>query len=172
MGGSFTSDSVRAASRADAAACAEIYRPHVEHGTATFETEAPDVGEMEARIGRCLERGWPWLVAERDGEMIGYAYCTQFRDRAAYRHTAENSVYVRSELAGQGVGRLLMQALLPEARASGFQQLIAVIGDSGNAGSIGLHRAFGFRDAGVMTEVGCKFGRWIDVVFMQLELRR
>ncbi len=170
MGGSSTSDMTRAASLADAAACAEIYRPHVLHGSATFETEPPDAAEMQRRLARCLDAGWPWLVAERGGEVVGYAYCTQFRDRAAYRHTAENSIYVKVGLEGQGIGRLLLAALLPAAKASGFGQIIAVIGDSGNAGSIGLHGALGFHMVGTLTNVGLKRGRWLDVVYMQLEI--
>lgn len=170
MGGFFTSEAIRPASLADAGQCADIYRPHVEVGTASFETEAPDEAEMAARIGRCLDRGWPWLVAEGDGRLLGYAYCNQFRDRMAYRHTAENSVYVRTDAAGQGLGRRLMRELLTAAKAAGFQQMVAVIGDSGNAASVGLHGSLGFRPVGTLTNVGLKHGRWLDVVYMQLEL--
>jgi phosphinothricin acetyltransferase len=168
MGGRSIIEQIRPATLADAAGVAAIYDPQVAHGTASFETEPPGPDEMARRIGRCLERGWPWLVAEGEaGVILGYAYLSQFRDRAAYRHSAETSVYVAKGLQGRGVGRRLMEALLAEGAQAGFQQYVAVIGDSGNAASIALHRALGFRDVGILTNVGEKFGRLLDVVYMQ-----
>ena len=168
MGASSTSERIRAATRADAPAVAAIYGPEVAHGTASFETEPPDAGEMANRIGRCLDRDWPWLVLEGGGgQILGYAYLNQFRDRAAYAHTAETSVYVASGARGLGVGRRLMEALIPAGRAAGFRQFVAVIGDSGNHASIALHSAVGFRHVGTLTGVGEKFGRLLDVVYMQ-----
>ncbi len=161
---------IRAATLADAAACAAIYAPQVQHGTASFETEPPDAAEMAQRMQRVLARGWPWLVAEQDGVVVGYAYASQFRDRAAYAHSCESSVYVAADAQRSGAGRTLMLALFDAARAAGFGQMIAVIGDSGNSASIGLHRALGFRHAGTLERVGLKFGRWLDVVYMQRSL--
>jgi phosphinothricin acetyltransferase len=160
-------EGIRPATLADAPGCAAVYRPHVETGTASFETEAPDSAAMAGRIDRCLANGWPWLVLERNGAIIGYAYASQFRDRAAYRHTAETSVYLAPGQAGQGFGRQLMAALVPACSAVGFRQLVAVIGDSRNAASIGLHHALGFRHVGTLTAVGFKHGKWLDVVYMQ-----
>ncbi|WP_374385504.1 N-acetyltransferase family protein [Sandaracinobacter sp.] len=168
MGASSTSERIRAATRADAPAVAAIYGPEVAHGTASFETEPPSAGEMADRIGRCIDRGWPWLVLEGEGgQILGYAYLNQFRDRAAYAHTAETSVYVASGARGLGVGRQLMEALIPAGRAAGFRQFVAVIGDSGNHASIALHSAAGFRHVGTLTGVGEKFGQLLDVVYMQ-----
>jgi phosphinothricin acetyltransferase len=162
---------IRAATAADAAAIAGVYAPHVLTGTASFETEAPTPAEMAARMARVLDRGWPWLVAEADGQILGYAYAAQFRDRAAYARTCENSVYVAAAAHRQGVGRALLQALCAAARACGFGEMIAVIGDgSGNTASLRLHATCGFREAGKLTNVGCKFGRWLDVAYMQKSL--
>ncbi len=173
MGAPFTTDPpalgrIRAAALSDAAGCAAVYAPHVAHGTASFETEPPDAVEMARRMARCLDKGWPWLVAEgQDGTVLGYAYLGQFRDRAAYRHSAETSVYVADILRGRGVGKQLMQALLAEGDRAGFRQYVAVIGDSTNMGSIALHRSLGFRHVGTLTDIGLKFGRLLDVVYMQ-----
>ncbi len=161
---------IRPATLADAAACAAIYAPEVLTGTASFETVPPSAADMAARIARALDAGWPWLVAETGGTVTGYTYCSQFRDRPAYRHSCENSVYVATAARGAGTGRALLTALIDAARAADFHQMIAVIGDSGNAGSIGLHRACGFADAGILRDVGFKFGRWLDVVYMQRSL--
>lgn len=158
---------IRPATRADAAAIAAIYAPYVLYGTASFEIEPPDTDAMVTRIERCLSAGWPWLVLELDGVIAGYAYATQFRDRAAYAHTAETSIYLRQGLAGRGLGRLLLEALVDASAAAGFRQLIAVIGDSSNAASIGLHAAMGFRHVGTLRDVGLKKGRLLDVVYMQ-----
>ena len=158
---------IRAATAADAAAIAAIYAPEVLTGTATFEIDPPDAAEMAARIARVTAAGWPWLVKERDGIIAGYAAAAQFRDRPAYARTAENSVYVAATAQRRGVGAALLAALCDAASAAGFRQMIAVIGDSANTASIGLHRAAGFREAGRLTDVGWKFGRWLDVVYMQ-----
>lgn len=159
---------VRAATLADAAAVAAIYSPQVLTGTASFETEAPTPDEMAARMVRVIERGWPWLVAEEAGVVLGYAYAAQFRDRAAYAQTCENSVYVADTAQRRGVGAALLMALTETARAAGFREMIAVIGDgSGNIASRRLHAACGFRDSGMLVNVGRKFGRWLDVAYMQ-----
>ena len=162
---------IRAATPADAAAIAAIYAPHVLTGTASFETEAPDTAEMAARLARVQDRGWPWLVWEADGTLLGYAYASQFRDRAAYRATCENSIYVAAAAARQGIGRALLLALFDAAGAAGFCEMIAVIGDgNGNHASVGLHHACGFAPAGRLTNVGKKFGQMLDVVYMQRHL--
>ncbi|MBU3077256.1 GNAT family N-acetyltransferase [Sphingomonas quercus] len=159
---------IRAATADDVAAIAAIYAHHVLHGTGTFEEVPPDAAGMGGRFAAVAARGWPWLVAtDADGAVIGYAYAAQFRDRAAYRYACEDSVYVAPGAMGAGVGAALMAALIPAARAAGFRRMIAVIGDSANLGSIALHRRFGFTDAGRLDEAGFKFGRWVDVVFMQ-----
>ncbi len=162
---------VRAATLADAAAVATIYAPHVLTGTASFETEAPTEDEMAARMARVLERAWPWLVAEADGTVLGYAYAAQFRNRPAYAQTCENSVYVAQAAHRRGIGAALLTALVDAARAAGFREMIAMIGDgSGNIASRRLHAACGFRDAGMLVNVGRKFGRWLDVAYMQRSL--
>ncbi len=162
---------IRPATPADAVAIAAIYAPEVLHGTATFEYDAPDAAEMAARIARIMGAGWPWLVAERAGAIAGYAYAAQFRDRPAYARTCENSVYVAAGQHRTGIGKALLAALCTAAEAAGFQQMIAVIGDgAGNAASLGLHSSCGFREAGRLTNVGLKFGRWLDVVYMQRSL--
>jgi phosphinothricin acetyltransferase len=162
---------IRPATLADAAAIAAIYAPQVLAGTASFETEAPDAAEMAARLARVLDKGWPWLVWDAGGDLLGYAYASQFRDRAAYRATCENSIYVAADAARRGVGKALLLALCDAARTAGFREMIAVIGDgSGNHASVGLHRACGFAEAGKLTNVGQKFGRWLDVVYMQRSL--
>jgi phosphinothricin acetyltransferase len=168
MGGPSITERIRAATLADAAGVAAIYDPQVAHGTASFETEPPGPDEMARRIGRCLDKSWPWLVAQGEGgAILGYAYLNQFRDRAAYAHSAETSVYVADGLHGRGLGRRLMAALLDEGARAGFRQFVAVIGDSGNAASIALHGRMGFRHVGTLTNVGEKFGRLLDVVYMQ-----
>jgi phosphinothricin acetyltransferase len=168
MGAPFITERIRQATPGDAAEVAAIYDPVVAHGTASFETEPPGPAEMAQRIERCLDRGWPWLVAEGEGgAILGYAYLSQFRDRAAYRHSAETSVYVAKGLHGRGLGRRLMEALLAAGANAGFREFVAVIGDSSNAPSIALHRGLGFRHVGTLTDVGTKFGRLLDVVYMQ-----
>ena len=157
---------------ADAAAVAAIYAHHVRHGTASFETEPPDQAEMAARMGKVLDAGAPWLVArDPDGEVIGYAYASQFRDRPAYRYACENSVYIRDDRRGEGVGRALLALLIDAAERAGFRQMIAVIGGAEPA-SIRLHAGCGFVEAGRMRGVGHKAGRWLDTLYMQRPLAR
>ena len=153
-----------------AAEIAAIYAHHVEHGTASFETEPPEVAEMAARMGKVLDAGAPWLVAQSaDGAVLGYAYASQFRNRPAYRLACENSIYVRQDQRGQGLGKALLRALIEAASAAGFRQMIAVIG-GGEPGSVALHAALGFAHAGRMHSIGRKHGRWLDTVYMQLAL--
>jgi L-amino acid N-acyltransferase YncA len=147
-----------------------IYAHHVNHGTGSFETEAPDLSEMARRWSEVEARNLPWLVADDGGDIGGYAYVSPYRARPAYRHTVEDSIYVRVDRLGTGLGNLLMPALITAAQACGMRQMIAVIGDSANKSSITLHRRFGFDDAGLLKDVGFKFGRWLDTVFMQRSL--
>ena len=161
---------IRTAQPADAAALAAIYAHHVQHGTATFETEAPDSAEMAARLAKVLAAGAPWLVAETpDGTVIGYAYAAQFRDRPAYRFACENSVYILHDRRGEGIGRALLALLIAEAERAGFRQMIAVIAGAQPA-SVKLHSACGFEAAGRMRAVGRKHGQWIDTYYMQRAL--
>jgi phosphinothricin acetyltransferase len=160
---------IRAVLEADAAAIAAIYAHHVVHGTASFDTVAPSVEDTVAKIARITGAGWPFLVAERDGAVAGYAYATQFRDRPAYANSCENSIYVHPAHLGRGIGRALLERLIAEAEAFGFRQMIAVIG-GGEPASGALHSAAGFAPAGRMKSVGRKFGRWLDTVYMQRSL--
>ena len=161
---------IRAAIASDMDAIALIYSHHVNHGTGTFETEPPNREEIARRWGEVTARSLPWLVAEDSGEVVGYAYAAPYRARPAYRHTVEDSVYVRVDRIGTGLGKQLLPALITATRACGMHQMIAVIGDSANRASINLHRRFGFQDAGVLKDVGFKFGRWLDTVFLQRSL--
>ena len=161
--------SVRIAKPEDAAATAAIYAHHVAHGTASFDTEPRTEADMSARIADCEGRDWPFLGAERAGEVIGYAYATQFRDRPAYRSTCENSIYISPGHIGQGVGTRLLDALIEAAAEAGFRQMIAVIGGAEPA-SVALHSRAGFVEAGRMSSVGRKFGLWLDTLYMQRRL--
>jgi len=161
---------IRPATPTDAAALAAIYGHHVLHGTGTFEEEPPSEAEMADRLANVQARGWPWLVAERDGEVIGYAYTAQFRDRAAYRFAAEDSIYIHPDHMGMGVGRALLDALMSASREAGFERMFAVIGDSDNLGSIRLHARANFEHCGKLDKAGFKFDRYLDVVFMQREI--
>ena len=161
---------IRPAAAADLPDIQSIYAHHVLHGTGTFEEVPPSVEEITARYEAVLARGWCWLVAEDATGILGYAYITQIRERSAYRYCAENAVYVRDDVRGQGVGKALVAHLIEEATARGFRQMIAVIGDSDNVGSIGVHASLGFRQIGTLRAVGCKFGRWLDTVYMQRAL--
>jgi phosphinothricin acetyltransferase len=161
---------IRHARPEDAPALAAIYAPAVLTGTASFEIEAPDAAEMAARLARVQGRSHPWLVHETMGHIDGYAYAQQFRDRAAYAHTAETSIYVAPDAQRSGVGRALLMALEDAARAAGFTELVAVIGDAGNTASLALHRAAGYTHVGQLKGVGRKFGRRLDVVYMQKSL--
>lgn len=161
---------VRATEPRDAEAIAAIYADAVLHGVGTFEETPPPPAEMEARRLKVVAHGLPHLVAERDGQVAGFAYAGPFRPRPAYRFTAEDTVYVRPEMQGRGVGRALLEAVVDRCRSLGLRQLIALIGDSDNAGSIALHRVAGFHHVGVLSAVGYKHGRWLDAVWMQREL--
>ena len=160
---------VRPATSEDVPAMTAIYRHHVLTGLATFEIEPPDADEMARRFAAIRELGLPYLAAEINGRVVGYAYAAIYRARPAYRNTVEDSVYVHDEHAGQGVGSALMPALITGCAAAGRRQIIAVIGDSANFGSIKLHEKFGFKHVGMLPAVGFKFGRWVDSVLMQRE---
>jgi phosphinothricin acetyltransferase len=151
----------------DVNAITAIYAHHVLSGTGTFETEPPTLADMAARRADVLSKNLPYLVAERDGEILGFAYCNWFKPRPAYRYSAEDSIYLADNARGQGLGGKLLAAISEIAEATGVRKLIAVIGDSGNAGSIGVHRAQGFTHIGVLKDCGWKFGKWLDVVLME-----
>ncbi|MBO1075983.1 GNAT family N-acetyltransferase [Roseomonas marmotae] len=161
---------LRDATADDLPAIVAIYAHHVLTGTGTFEETPPDQDEMARRLARVQDSGWAWLVAEDEGEVKGYGYFAALRDRSAYRFSAEDSIYVRDDVRGQGVGKSLVAALVARAEAAGFRQMFAVIGDSENVGSIGLHLSLGFRQVGLLRSAGLKFGRWLDVVYMQRPL--
>jgi phosphinothricin acetyltransferase len=161
---------IRAATPADAEAIAAIYAHHVLHGTASFDEEPPSVAFWRDKISAVQRRRWPFLVAI-DDQLVGYCYASQFRDRAAYKFTCENSVYVHPDHLGKGVGRKLLAQLIPAAREAGFKQMIAVIGGAEPA-SVALHAASGFTEAGRMKSVGFKFGQWLDSVYLQLSIDR
>jgi len=160
---------IRIAQPGDASAVAAIYAHHVAHGSASFDTVPRSEAETASRIAECAARGWPFLVAETEGQVVGYAYATQFRDRPAYSSTCENSIYVGPDHVGRGIGTLLLGALLEAAAQSGFRQMIAVVGGAEPA-SVRLHAAAGFTEAGRMRSVGRKFGRWLDTLYMQKSL--
>ncbi len=154
----------------DLPAFTSIYRHHVLHGTASFELEPPDLVEMTRRRDDVLVKGLPWISAEIEGRVLGFAYANHFRPRPAYRFAVENSIYVDDDARGRGLGRLLLAELIARCESAGARQMLAVIGDSANAASIGLHRALGFAPAGTLKSVGHKFDQWRDVVLMQREL--
>ena len=158
---------VRPSKAANLAAIAEIYGHHVLSGLASFELLAPSVDEMAKRRADVIGRNFPYLVGDVDGRVVGYAYASLYHARPAYRHTLVDSVYVHQDFAGRGVGRLLLDALVEGCEKTGCRQLIAVIGDSANRGSIRLHDACGFKRTGTLKAVGFKFGRWVDSVIMQ-----
>jgi phosphinothricin acetyltransferase len=161
---------VRPATDTDAEALAAIYGHHVLHGFGTFEEVPPDAADMDQRRRAVEAYGLPYLVAEDDGRVQGFAYAAPFRPRAAYRYTLEDSVYIAPAAKGRGVGRAVLSAVIAECEKLGVRQLVAVIGDSQNAGSIGLHRALGFEQAGIHKSVGFKHGRWVDIVMVQKAL--
>lgn len=161
---------IRSSHDGDITAITAIYAHHVLHGTGTFETEPPSETDMTARRADVLGKGLPYLVAEQDGQVLGFAYCNWFKPRPAYRFSAEDSIYVAEAARGLGVGRLLLDALCTAAESAGVRKLLAVIGDSANAGSIRVHQAAGFTHIGVMRSVGWKFGAWRDVVLMEKPL--
>lgn len=158
---------LRDATEADIPEIQAIYAHHVLHGTGTFEEEPPSIEEIAERFRKVTGHGWTWLVAADATGVLGYAYYTQFHDRSAYRFAAEDSVYIREDVRGQGVGKALVARLIEAATAHGFRTMIAVIGDSENVGSIGVHASLGFQNAGTLRAAGLKFGRWVDVVQMQ-----
>lgn len=163
---------IRNATEADVPEIQAIYAHHVLHGTGTFDVEPPSVEEMQERFQNVIERGGLWLVAADASGVLGYAYYTQFRERPAYRFCVEDSIYVRDDVRGQGVGKALVGKLVEEATARGIRQMVAVIGDSENVGSIGAHASSGFQVVGTLRSAGLKFGRWLDVVYMQRALGR
>lgn len=154
----------------DVPTLAAIYGWHVRHGTGTFELEAPGAADMALRRADVLAKGLPYLVVEEHGTVCGYAYANHFRPRPAYRFCLEDSVYLAPDKAGRGFGRLLLAELLARCEAAGARQMLAVIGDSQNGGSIGVHRALGFAHTGTLRAAGWKFERWLDVVLMQRQL--
>ncbi len=161
---------LRDATPTDIAEVQAIYAHHVLHGTGTFEEIPPSIEEMAERHAKVVGAGGAWRVAADASGILGFGYYLQFRGRSAYRFTVEDSIYVRDDVRGQGVGKLLLRALIETATARGFRQMIAVIGDSENTGSIGVHASSGFQVVGTMRAVGIKFGRWLDVVTMQRAL--
>ena len=161
---------IRPTVAADLPAITEIYEHAVCFGTATFELIPPDLAEMTRRFGVLMDGGFPYLVASLEGRVVGYAYAGAYRPRPAYRFTVENSVYLQPSIHRRGIGLQLMQRLIAECERRGYRQMIAVIGDSANAGSIGVHSRTGFEMIGTHPNVGFKFGRWLDTVMMQLAL--
>ena len=161
---------IRPSQDTDLPAIQAIYEHAVLHGTGTFETEVPDVAEMARRRAEVLSRALPYLVAVRGDAILGYAYANYFRPRMAYRFCVEDSIYLAPAAQGQGVGRLLLAELIARCERAGARQMLAVIGDSQNHGSVGVHRALGFEPTGLLKSSGWKFGRWLDVVLMQRQL--
>ena len=147
-----------------------IYAHHVLHGTGTFETEAPSVTDMRTRRTDILSKNLPYLVAEQNGEIVGFAYGNWFKPRPAYRYSVEDSIYLAPDLHHQGLGRALLAELLTRCEAAGIRKVMAIVGDSANAGSIGVHRALGFTPVGTIEACGWKFGAWRDIVIMQKTL--
>ena len=167
---SMSAPDIRPATEADLPAITEIYAHAVRHGTATFELIPPDLAEMTRRFTALIDGGFPYFAASVEGHVIGYAYAGPYRPRPAYRFTVENSVYLQPSTHRRGIGLQLMQRLIAECEARGYRQMIAVIGDSANAGSVGVHTRCGFQMIGTHRNVGLKFGRWLDTVMMQRAL--
>ncbi|WP_298923451.1 GNAT family N-acetyltransferase [uncultured Ramlibacter sp.] len=161
---------IRSSTDADLPAITAIYSHHVLHGTGTFETTPPNEVDMAARRADVLAKGLPYLVVEDGGQLLGFAYCQWFKPRPAYRFSAEDSIYMHPDARSRGLGRELLTALAAAAEAAGVRKLIAVIGDSANAGSIGVHRSLGFHHVGVFKSCGWKFGQWLDIVLMEKSL--
>lgn len=161
---------IRPSRDADVASIAAIYAHHVLNGLASFEEVPPPVEEMARRRGDILARELPYLVAERDGKVLGYAYAGPFRTRSAYRFTLEDSIYIDPVEVGRGLGRALLKPLLDRCEELGYRQMVAVIGGRETVPSIKLHAALGFAHVGVLTGIGFKFGRWVDTVLMQRAL--
>jgi phosphinothricin acetyltransferase len=165
-----TAFTIRAAARDDLPSITAIYAEEVRHGTATFELEPPDLAEMARRHAALSASGHPYIVAEAEGMVLGYAYAGPYRPRPAYRFAVEDSIYLAPSARGKGVGRALLGALIAASEARGYRQMIAVIGDSANTASIALHAGAGFALTGTFREIGWKFGRWLDTVLMQRAL--
>ena len=161
---------IRPSTDADVSAFTTIYTHHVLHGTGTFEIEPPTQADMANRRADVLSKGLPYLVMEDRGRVLGFAYCNWFKPRPAYRFSAEDSIYMAPDAAGSGYGRALLAELVGQAERIGVRKLIAVIGDSNNAGSVGVHRSVGFTPVGVLKSCGWKFDRWLDVVLMEKSL--
>ena len=161
---------VRPAALQDLPAIQSIYAYHVLNGLASFEEQAPSLEEMRRRYEEIMGSGLPYLVAEENGEVLGYGYCSLYRTRSAYRYTLEDSIYVKNGKQGKGIGKAVLTELIARCTALGYRQIIAVIGDSANAGSIAVHANLGFVRAGNLRSTGYKFGRWVDSVLMQLPL--
>jgi L-amino acid N-acyltransferase YncA len=161
---------IRPAKADDAAALAAIYGHHVAHGFGTFETDPPTPEDMAGRLTAVQALGLPYLVAELDGALAGFAYGSAFRPRASYRYTVEDSVYIGPDRLGQGIGKALLGSVIEACEALGLRQMVAMIGDSENSRSVGLHRAMGFTPVGVFRAIGFKHGRWVDVAMMQRPL--
>jgi L-amino acid N-acyltransferase YncA len=161
---------IRPSREDDLPAITAIYAHHVLHGTGTFETEPPSAADMGARRADVLSKGLPYLVAEADGKVIGFAYGNWFKPRPAYRYSVEDSIYLAPDQAGKGLGRALLSELLARCESAGIRKIMAVIGDSANAGSVGLHRALGFTQFGIVESCGWKFGAWRDIVIMLITL--
>jgi L-amino acid N-acyltransferase YncA len=162
---------IRRAEAGDAAAITAIYAHHVLHGTGTFDVEPPPQSRWEALVAAHRQGGHPFLVAEAAGRIAGFAYAGPFRDRLGWRFSYEDTIYVAPELVGQGLGTQLLEALITESRQAGARHLVAVIGDSANFPSLRVHKRCGFAQIGILRGVGFKFGRWLDVVLMQLDLK-
>ena len=163
-------NTIRPSSDPDLPAITAIYAHHVLTGTATFETVPPSLEEMTARRADVLAKGLPFLVTEERGQVLGYAYCQWFKPRPAYRFSAEDSIYLHPDASGRGLGKALLADLCARAEDAGIRKLIAVIGDSANAASIGVHRSLGFQNVGTLKSCGWKFGKWLDVVLMDKSL--
>ena len=161
---------LRAAAEGDIGAITAIYAHHVRTGTATFELDAPDAAEMTQRWRDVMARGLPYLVAVAAGDVIAFAYAGPYRSRPAYRFTVEDSIYVRADARGRGVGGALLAELIDRSERAGARQMLAVIGDAANQASIRVHAALGFRQVGVLSSVGNEFARWLDVILMQRAL--
>jgi len=161
---------IRPSQDSDIDAISRIYAHHVLHGTGTFETTPPSTDDMAARRADVLAKGLPWLVLEDGGQVIGFAYGNWFKPRPAYRFSVEDSIYLAPEAAGRGLGKALLAELLAVLERGGTRKVMAVIGDSANTGSVGVHQALGFERVGVVQSCGWKFGRWLDIVLMQKSL--
>lgn len=161
---------IRPSTEQDVVAITAIYRDHVLHGTGTFEIEPPTAADMSARRADVLAKGLPYLVVEEAGQVLGFAYCNWFKPRPAYRFSAEDSIYMASNAHRQGLGRALLAELSTQAERAGVRKLIAVIGDSANTASVGLHQALGFSQVGIIAACGWKFDRWLDIVLMEKPL--